>query len=84
MYDNLMRTLNICIPILFVIFIVMLILSVWVISAEAATVSIPWRFYQLYENQALEVNCKADSMSVQRLDQQRVLIVCGEGFRSIK
>ena len=41
--------------------------------------SIPWRFYQLYQNQALEVNCEANSMSVQPLDQHRVLILCGIG-----
>lgn len=80
MYDDLMKTLNICIAILFVIFIVMVILSIWVITAEAATASIPWRFYQLYENQALEVNCKAESMSTQQLDQQRVLILCGVDY----
>lgn len=72
-----MNNFNYGILLVVVVFLFVFIFGMGLEAANAATVQIPWRFYQLYSGQILQVNCKAEEMSIVPQNNLSVLIVCG-------
>lgn len=72
-----MNNFNYGILLVVIVFLFVFIFGMGLEAANAATNQIPWRFYQLYSGQALQVNCKAEEMSVVPQSNLSVLILCG-------
>lgn len=72
-----MNNFNYGILLVVVVFLFVFIFGMGLEAANAATEQIPWRFYQLYSGQILQVNCKAEEMTIVPQSNLSVLIVCG-------